>query len=115
MDKSPLLAHRIAWALMYGEFPDGQLDHINGEPSDNRITNLRLATESQNKANRRRSKRNSTGFKGVSFRKRDHIYSAQIRKDKKTMWLGSYKSPEEAHRAYAKAAKEMHGEFARLN
>lgn len=57
--------HRIAWALYYGEHPNGEIDHINGNRSDNRLCNLRLATSSQNNQNRRLSSRNKSGVKGV--------------------------------------------------
>ncbi|MBR0868936.1 HNH endonuclease [Bradyrhizobium tropiciagri] len=57
--------HRIAWALYYGEHPAGEVDHINGDRSDNRLCNLRLATSSQNNQNRRLCSRNRSGVKGV--------------------------------------------------
>jgi hypothetical protein len=57
--------HRIAWALVHGEYPASEVDHINGDGADNRLCNLRLATSSQNNQNRRLSSRNKTGVKGV--------------------------------------------------
>lgn len=57
--------HRIAWALVHGEYPSLEVDHINGDGADNRLCNLRLATSAQNNQNRRLSTRNKTGIKGV--------------------------------------------------
>ena len=105
--------HRIAWLLYYGEWPKDQIDHVNGDPSDNRIGNLRAATSSQNQANKGIQKNNSTGFKGVGFRP-DRGFFAVIKKDRKSHYLGSFATAEEAHFAYADAARRMHGEFARV-
>src|SRR5687768_770720 len=63
-------AHRLAWLYVYGEWPAGDLDHINCVRDDNRIANLREATDSQNNANRTLAPKNSSGFKGVCWNKR---------------------------------------------
>ncbi len=71
--------HRIAWALFYGKDPgDYQVDHINGVRHDNRIVNLRLVTRSQNAANRKLHKNNTSGIKGVSWCKYRKKWVAQI-------------------------------------
>lgn len=105
-------AHRLAWLYFYGEWPETDLDHINGDRSDNRIVNLRLATRSQNLMNMRTRRR---GLKGVYFDKRQQRWCARIHIEYKTIWLGSHKTEEEAHAAYQLAAIEYHGEFARAS
>jgi hypothetical protein len=90
-----------------------QIDHISGNGLDNRKENLRLATPQQNTWNRSVSKRNKTGFKGI-WKERTK-YSAGICINKLKIRLGRYKKPEDAARAYDKAAKYFFGSFARLN
>jgi hypothetical protein len=90
-----------------------EVDHINGDPFDNRRSNLRLCTHAQNVANRRKFTGCSSGFKGVirhGNRWRSVIHCNGIRKD-----IGSFATQEEAARAYDKFARQMHGEFALLN
>jgi hypothetical protein len=106
-------AHRLAWLIMTGEWPSSQIDHINGDKSDNRWRNLREATNSQNNANQGLRRSNRTGFKGVSFARNGKPY-AQIRANGQTRYLGSFDTAEEASAAYEKAAKEAFGEFARV-
>lgn len=65
--KTLIKAHRIAWAMVYGEWPKSTLDHINGIRSDNRIENLRLATQQENLKNKRLLQSNKTGFHGISL------------------------------------------------
>jgi hypothetical protein len=108
-------AHRLAWLLMRGEEPTVDLDHINGNRDDNRIANLRKATRSQNIANSRLSRRNSTGFKGVTYDKRWGHWRARIIKDRAEIHLGIFSSPEAAHAAYCAAARGSFGEFARAD
>lgn len=107
-------AHRIAWAIYHGEWPNGLIDHINGDGLDNRIANLRLSTPAQNQANARKRVDNSAGLKGVSYRPgRPLPYIARIRSGGGQVWLGSYETPEAAHAAYVEAAHRVYGEFAR--
>ena len=89
------------------------IDHINGNPLDNRAVNLRLCTIRENHLNSRISITNTTGFKGVS--KRKNRYVAQITSMGRRVYLGMYKLPEEAAKAYNQAAIRHFGEFARLN
>lgn len=105
------MGHRLAWFYTHSEWPNGQVDHINGNPSDNRILNLRIATPAQNRANAKLSRNNKIGLKGVSRSKKKWI--AMIYRDYKPIILGRFDTPQEAHRAYVAAAHELHGEFAR--
>jgi hypothetical protein len=106
-------AHRLAWFYYYGEWPNGQIDHINGNRDDNRIVNLRLATYQQNQANSKIRVNNRTGFKGVHFHKLSKLYMARVMVAGKSHLLGYYKTPEEAHAAYIVGSKHHFGEFAR--
>jgi hypothetical protein len=95
--------------------PDGVVDHINGNPSDCRRSNLRCATQRQNTYNAGLSKNSSTGYKGVCFDKRRKRYMAHIHPNGKMKFLGYYDNPREAAMAYDQAASLLFGEFARLN
>lgn len=108
-------AHQLAWLHYYGEWPLQHLDHKDGNPSNNAITNLRLATRSQNMANQKKSTRNTSGFKGVTFYRRTQKWRAQIKSRGKQVMIGDFRTPEEAHAAYGRAAAEVHGEFARVS
>lgn len=106
-------SHRLAWLHVYGEWPPGILDHINGDPADNRICNLRLATWQQNAFNRKVCRTNKVGLKGVTYKRRIRRWVANIHVNGEQKHIGTFKSPEEAHAAYVQAAKEHYGEFAR--
>lgn len=97
--------------------PDGmEVDHINGDGLDNRLENLRLVTTAQNAWNRaKRRTPASSIFKGVSWSRRKLRWHAVIYANNKAIWLGAHKSEIDAAQAYNAAAKEFHGEFARLN
>lgn len=109
--------HRLAWLLSYGTWPTKSIDHINGDPHDNRLCNLREATHSQNMANSKRSCTNTSGFKGVSCdgRRTKKKWYARIRDNGQHRSLGYFHTPEEAHAAYEAEAKIVHGEFARMS
>jgi hypothetical protein len=91
------------------------VDHRNTDTLDNRSSNLRLATRSQNQWNRRKTKNTSSHFMGVSFYKRLGNWTACINVAKKRIFLGYFDSEIDAARAYDQAAMKYHGEFARLN
>lgn len=104
-------AHRVAWFYVTGEWPTGQIDHINRERADNRWANLRPATAHQNKFNRSLSRNNRSGVTGVDFLGRLTKWRAQIRIDGHCLHLGVFPSFDEAVAA-RKAAEEKHfGEF----
>ena len=108
-----IFAHRIAWLLVFGTWPD-VVDHINGIKNDNRLANLREATASLNYANVGRRKHNTSGFKGVTRdRGNAGFWRAQISYGGRTRYLGRFSAPDEAHAAYMKKAVEVFGEFAR--
>lgn len=115
VDGTYYLAHRLAWLYVHGEWPTADLDHINCIRNDNRIANLRLATRSQNRANARRPRHNSSGFKGVDFHKNKGKWRARVQKDNKVVHVGRFATAEQAHEAYAAMANELFGEFARPN
>ena len=105
-------AHRLAWFYIHGYWPPADIDHKYGDHSDNRLSELREATRSQNLANILAHKDNKTGAKGVSFDRRRQTYYARITKDGHMHHLGSYADLESARLAYADAARRLFGEFA---
>lgn len=101
--------HRIAWFIENGAWHKGDIDHINGIGTDNRISNLRAASRSQNNQNRRKKSPNkSTGFIGVSKRSDYDGYDARIAVNGKQKCLGTYRTAEEAHKAYLMAKEKLH-------
>lgn len=102
-------AHRIAWRIVHGKWPDFEIDHINRDPSDNRISNLREATRSQNCVNRKVVRK---GLKGAY--PNGNRWCASIKINGRVRHLGSFATEQEAHSAYANEAKLAHGSFARL-
>lgn len=110
---SPYLAHRIAWAIHYGEWPDADIDHINMIRSDNRIENLRLATRSHNMMNTKAHSDNYSGSKGVHYEKKTGRYMSRIMKDGVTHRLGRFNCVTAAHLAYVRASIKIHGGFSR--
>ena len=109
--ETTVLMHRVI-----AKAPRGMdCDHRNLNSLDNRKENLRVATRSQNNANRRKHKQNRSGFKGVGYHANtsDKVWEARIKVNGRLRYLGSYSNPEDAHAAYLKAATETFGEFAR--
>jgi hypothetical protein len=105
-------AHRLAWLYVFGDFPECQIDHINCNKSDNRISNLRLATGSQNKANSKLRSDSKNGLKGI--KKKGNRWKAKIKVNGVETSLGIFDSKQDAHDAYCKAALELFREFARF-
>lgn len=103
-------AHRIAWLLHSGAWPKGDIDHINGIPSDNRICNLRDVSASENLQNQHRApiSNKTSGLLGVSLSKSRKRWVAQIKINGKSKSIGSFTCKFEAHDAYLKAKRELH-------
>lgn len=102
-------AHRLMWFHVYEEWP-GLLDHKDTIRHHNWLDNLRAATPSQNGANAKLGKHNTSGFKGVHRHR--GLWRARIIIGRKSIHVGCYDTPEEAHAAYVAKAKELFGEFA---
>jgi hypothetical protein len=101
-------AHRLAWLLVYGEWP-GHLDHINGDRSDNRIANLRECTLAENRQNASLRNDNTTGYCGVHLDRKKGTYYAVIRIHGKAHYLGrGFSTAEEAAAAYADGKRRLH-------
>lgn len=102
VDGSGYMVHRLIWIYFNGDILDNtiEVDHINRDRSDNRIDNLRLATKQQNQWN--------SECKGYSYNKKDKHYRAEIMKDNKSYYLGSFGSAVEARTAYLEAKIEYH-------
>lgn len=107
--KALVYAHRAAWAMYYGKFPDGPLDHINRIRDDNRLVNLRLTNKSLNNFNSKQRSDNSSGFRGVSWCKQRNKWISVISVDKQRFHLGYFCSKAEAAVAYAQAAQRYYG------
>jgi HNH endonuclease/AP2 domain len=107
------LAHQLAWLYMTGCWPRPSVDHRDLDRANNRWSNLRRATRSQNVANRRPARNNTSGFKGVYRCRASGRWVARIRKDGRKYYLGRFPTPQGAHAAYMAAARELYGEFAR--
>lgn len=103
------LEHRLIWAFHYGDVPD-YLDHINGNFLDNRIENLREATHQQNMCNRKTPKHNKSGVKGVY--KHKNKWLAQVTAKGQSIYLGLFKSLDDAKNAVITARTELHKQFA---
>lgn len=103
-------AHRVIWALVHGEWPPEDIDHINGDRADNRIENLRAVSRGENGRNRGRDRRNASGVTGVFHLAPDDVWVAHITVDRKRKHIGRFKDRDEAIRARqaAEAALGFH-------
>lgn len=95
-------AHRAAWAIYYGRWPDGDIDHINGNRSDNRIANLREVSRADNAKNQRPRKNSKSGILGVCRHGKDR-WKAYIKVGDKPLHLGVFDSLDDAAEARARA------------
>lgn len=105
-------AHRLAWLYINGKEPRNHIDHINGNRSDNRICNLREATNQENIFNSKLSKANTSGIKGVTWDKQKKKWVAQIMLNYKTIKIGRFKNIEDAKDSVIKFRESLHKEFA---
>ena len=106
-------SHRLAWVLFYGQNPNGIIDHVNGDRSDNRIENLRIANFEGNSRNSKRPTSNKSGVKGVSWVNRRSKWVAQIKVSGKSVHLGYFDKMKDAQSAYIQGGLKYHGDFAR--
>lgn len=105
------MSHQLAWAIHHGRWPAGHIDHVNGNPSDNRIENLRECTASQNQANRKKLSTNTSGLRGVTWNRSAKKWQAGIKLHGRSYHLGLYADKNDAHAAYQLAARRLFGEF----
>lgn len=107
-------AHRLAWLYMTGQWPTLEIDHINGDPADNKFANLREASSGQNKQNRHKIRSdNKHGLIGVHIHDRSKktglpVWRAKIHLNGKAHHIGLYNTPEEAQAAYVEAKRRLH-------
>lgn len=114
IDRKRVMAHRLAWAIHHGEWPEQFVDHVNMVRDDNRIANLRLAGKSQNNQNRSKTLANTSGFKGVYWHKKAKRWYSIGVVHRKQKYLGLYDTPEEASEAYKAFTLIAAGNFARI-
>ena len=101
--------HRLAWLYVYGEMPKNIIDHIDGDPFNNRIENLRDVSDMVNQQNRRRANKNgSSGYLGVSWASSRNKWCAAICLKGKNMHLGYFDDPKVAHEVYLNRKREIH-------
>lgn len=103
-----LRAHRVIYAIVHGEIPEGEIDHINGNRMDNRIENLREVSSSENAHNSKKPKTNTSGFPGVYWNTRDQKWVARIRVNYRQIFLGYFDDLNEAVEARKKAKIKYH-------
>lgn len=102
-------AHRLAWFYMTGAWPKQQIDHINGNRADNRWSNLREASNSENQQNLKTAKKgNKSGYLGVAWHSTKRKWMTRIKVAGKAIYIGIYDTPEEAREAYLAAKAKLH-------
>lgn len=106
-------AHRVAWAIVTGDWPDNEIDHINGDRTDNRMNNLRAATRAENARNSGIRSDNTSGHKGVRWINTRRKWGARIRISGSNKHLGYFESYEAACASYSWAVEKYFGEFGR--
>lgn len=104
----PYQAHRLAWLLTFGRWPNDQIDHINGDRADNRLCNLRECNHSENQQNRKTAKNSTSGLTGVTWHKDQKRWRTQIGVGRRKYHIGHFDSKEEAYAAYLRAKADLH-------
>jgi len=99
IDGKRYLSHRLAFLYIDGEMPNGQVDHIDHNPTNNALSNLRAVTHQENNKNISLAKNNTSGFTGVSWNKKDKRWQAKVQINKKTIFVGGFVNAEEANDA----------------
>lgn len=108
-------AHRLAWLYVHGRWPEEGLDHIDGNGLNNSIANLRECNQQQNNGNHKRlNRRNTSGYRGVTWKAEKQKWRAFINRNNRQCHLGYFDTPEQAYEAYKAAAAQHFGEFARV-
>lgn len=105
--------HRVAWLLHTGTWPVKDIDHIDGDKSNNQLSNLRLASSAQNSQNVSRHKDSTSPYKNVYWDARVNKWHVKIMKERKWYHFGSYYDIEEANAVAVQKRQELHNEFAR--
>jgi uncharacterized membrane protein YcgQ (UPF0703/DUF1980 family) len=111
IDQVRYYSHRLAWLYMTGSFPDKTIDHINRSEGDNRFSNLRIASYSENSINKEIKKTNTSGYKGVSWDKNKNQWLVRCMANGKRIFLGYFDDIELAKESYINFAKKKHGKF----
>jgi len=116
LDKRYYKLHRVIWVMHFGEIPDGLLiDHIDGNGFNNNISNLRLATDSENQRNRSKRSSASSKYKGVNYDKVRKKWKAEFRVDGVSYHIGRFETEDAAKEAYDEVTKELYGDFFKGN
>lgn len=113
IDQKNYLVHRLVWLWTYGEFPKQRIDHKDLDGMNNKPSNLRLATGSQNVINVGLKSNNTTGIKGVYWNKTSNKWQAALNVNGKQIHLGYFTDKDKAEEVVRKKREEVHGEFAR--
>lgn len=109
VDNIRYLAHRLIWLHVHGVWPANCIDHIDGNPSNNRLSNLREATKTENNQNTKKARKdNQSGLLGVVVRPKENKFAAKINANGKRIHLGRFDTAKDAHAAYIKAKIQLH-------
>jgi hypothetical protein len=112
IDGRPYQAHRVVWLMANGAWPDDVIDHINGIGTDNRITNLRACTQSENRMNSKVGRNSKSGVKGVTWRKAISAWEVNVGIGGRAVFAGFYENLSDAKKAAMDLRMRLHGEFA---